>query len=136
MTWHLKWCIFIGAIVTIDPVRPKRIISAEFYRTEAGGEPVRDFLRKELLSNERRLVGKDIRAVEYGWPIGMPVCKDLKNGLFEVRTDFSNRICRILFGIYGRRMILFHGFIKKSESTPKVDMDTALDSQRIMEKRR
>lgn len=116
--------------------RPKKVISAEFYRTDAGGEPVREFLRKELAPDERKAVGKDIRTVEYGWPIGMPVCKDVKNGLYEVRTDLRNRICRILCGIYGPRMILLHGFIKKSQSTPKVDMDTGLDRQRTMEKRR
>jgi phage-related protein len=122
--------------VAINPARPEKTISAEFYQTEAGGEPVRDFLRKALTADERKAVGKDIRIVEYGWPIGMPVCKDLKNGLYEVRTDFSNRICRILFGIYGPRMIPFHGFIKESGETPKVDMDTALDRQRTMEQRR
>lgn len=118
------------------PTKPKRVISAEFYRTDAGGEPVREFLRKELTPDERKAVGKDIRTVEYGWPIGMPVCKVLRNGLYEVRTDLENRICRILFGMYGPRMVLFHGFIKKSRSTPKVDMDTGLDRQRAMEKRR
>jgi phage-related protein len=74
--------------------------------------------------------------VEYGWPIGMPVCKDLKNGLLEVKTELDRKICRILFAIYGARMILFHGFIKKSQSTPRAEMTTALDRKRTMEKRR
>ena len=73
--------------------------------------------------------------MEYGWPIGMPVCKDLKNGLLEVRTKLNNKICRILFGIYGPRMVLFHGFIKKDRAIPKVDMETALNRKRTMEKR-
>lgn len=119
-----------------DPGKPKRAINAEFYQTDAGGEPVREFLRKQLTPAERTAVGKDIRTVEYGWPVGMPVCKDLKNGLLEVRTELDRKICRILFAIYGSRMILFHGFIKKSQSTPGADMITALDRKRTMENRR
>jgi phage-related protein len=120
----------------IAPERPKKVINAEFYQTDAGGEPVREFLRKELSPAERTAVGKDIRTVEYGWPIGMPVCKDLKNGLLEVRTELDRKICRILFAIYGSRMVLFHGFIKKSQSIPQADMTTALERKRTMEKRR
>ncbi len=119
-----------------DPGKPKKVISAEFYQTDAGGEPVREFLRKHLTPAERTAVGKDIRTVEYGWPIGMPVCKDLKNGLLEVRTELDRKICRILFAIYGSRMVLFHGLIKKSHSTPRADMIAALDRKRNMENRR
>ena len=89
-----------------DPA--KKVINAEFYQTDAGGEPVREFLRKELTPAERTAVGKDIRTVEYGWPIDMPVCKDLKNDLLEVRTELDRKICRILFAIYGSRMVLFN----------------------------
>jgi phage-related protein len=120
----------------LTPRRPKKAINAEFYQTDVGGEPVREFLRKELTAVERTAVGKDIRTVEYGWPIGMPVCKDLKNGLLEVRTALDRKICRILFAVYGARMVLFHGFIKKSQSTSRADMTTALDRKRNMEKRR
>jgi phage-related protein len=122
--------------VDIDPARPRRIILAEFYRTDAGGEPVREFLKKQLTPDERKAVGRDIRVVEYGWPIGMPVCRDMRNGLHEVRTDLRNRTCRILFGIYGSRMILFHGFIKKDRATPKADMETALERRKLLEKRK
>lgn len=115
--------------------KPQKIIQSEFYRTDAGNEPVREFLKKKLTLDERKIVGRDIRIVEYGWPIGMPVCRDLKNGLLEVRTKLDDRTCRILFAIYGRRMILFHAFIKKSERTPQHEMTTALDRQRHMENR-
>lgn len=116
--------------------KPKKILNAEFYRTDAGGEPVRDFLRKMLAAEDRKAVGKDIRTVEYGWPIGMPVCKDLKDGLLEVRTELHGRTCRILFGIYGRRMILFHGFVKKTQKTPQREFETALARKRHLENRR
>jgi len=114
---------------------PKKIIHAEFYRTDAGGEPVRDFLRKDLAPDDRKAVGKDIRTVEYGWPIGMPVCRDMRNGLLEVRTELPGRTCRILFSIYGRRMILLHGFVKKTQKTPLRELDTALERKRNLENR-
>lgn len=122
--------------MVIDPARPKRTISAEFYRTDAGGEPVRDFLKKVLTPDERKAVGRDIRTVEYGWPIGMPGCREMKNGLHEVRTDLKDRTCRIMFGIYGSRMVLFHGFIKKDRAISKADMGTALERKKALEKRK
>ena len=70
-------------------------------------------------------IGGDIRTVELGWPIGMPVCKPLKNGLYEVRTHLEDRIARILFGIEDGKMVLLHGFIKKSQKTPKGDLEIA-----------
>jgi phage-related protein len=118
------------------PEKPKKIINAEFYRTDAGGEPVREFLRKVLTLDERKAVGKDVRTVEYGWPIGMPVCKDLKNGLLEVRTELPGRICRILFSIHGKRMVLLHGFVKKTQKTPQRELDTALERKRHLENRK
>lgn len=121
---------------TVVGQKLKKIIHAEFYRSGAGNEPVREFLIKALTREERSAVGKDIRTVEYGWPIGMPVCRNLKNGLLEVRTDLGNRICRILFSIHGARMVLLHGFIKKAQQTPQTEMDIALKRKRIMEKRR
>src|SRR5579871_5131674 len=72
-------------------VRQKRI-PAIFFRTEAGGEPVRDWL-KSLSRDDRKLIGIDIMTVEFGWPIGMPVCRPLRQGLYEVRsTSAENRV--------------------------------------------
>jgi phage-related protein len=116
-------------------VRPKKVIVAEFFRTESGNEPVRDFLKSELSLGDRQAVAEDIRTVEYGWPIGMPVCRNLKNGLLEVRTSLGARISRVFFAIYGSRMILLHGFIKKDQKTPNVEMRTALDRKKALERR-
>lgn len=108
-----------------DGVRQKRI-PAIFYRTEAGGEPVRDWL-KDLPAEERRLIGTDIMTVEFGWPVGMPVCRSIGKGLLEVRTDLPhNRIARVLFYIDKKeRMVLLHGFIKKTKKTPSDDIQLA-----------
>jgi phage-related protein len=119
-----------------DLPAPKKTIHAEFFASDAGNEPVREFLRKDLTYEERKLVAEDIRTVEYGWPIGMPVCKDLKHkNLLEVRTDLPGKIVRVIFIIVGSRMILLHGFVKKVQKTPKVDLDTAVRRLTVMEKR-
>lgn len=102
------------------------MVPAIFYRTEAGGEPVREWL-KALPPTERRRIGEDIKTVEFGWPIGMPVCKPLGDGIYEVRTSLAqNRIARVLFYIDKRgRMVLLHGFIKKTGKTPSDDLKLA-----------
>lgn len=109
---------------------PQKRISAIFYRSEAGGEPVRDWL-KSLRKEERRLIGHDIMTVEFGWPIGMPISRPLGHGLHEVRTDLpGNRIARVLFYIDRfNRMVLLHGFIKKSSKTLADDLKLALSNK-------
>src|SRR5579863_856071 len=74
-------------------------VPAIFFRTEAGGEPVRVWL-KGLAREDRKRIGEDIKTVEFGWPIGMPVCRPLGHGIYEVRTSLAqNRIARVLFYI-------------------------------------
>lgn len=100
------------------------VLSVKFFRTEGGNEPVRDWL-VDLPREQRRLVGTDIKTVQLGWPIGMPVVRKLDNGLWEVRTDLGNAIARVIFTVVGSEMVLLHGFIKKSQKTPTVDLQTA-----------
>lgn len=104
----------------------KKIIQAAFYSTGTGSEPVREWL-KGLDREDRRLIGVDIRTVEFGWPIGMPACRPMGNGLFEVRSKITGkRIARILFCIDEGTMVLLHGFVKKTGKTPDSDLATAL----------
>jgi phage-related protein len=100
-------------------------IQVSFFQTKLGKEPVRDWLRG-LTKDDRRKVGEDIMTVEVGWPIGMPACRPLGGGLHEVRTTLDNRIARVLFYVdRDLRMVLLHGFIKKTQKTPKQDADLA-----------
>jgi phage-related protein len=83
---------------------------------------------KELPSPEdRKRIGEDIKTVEFGWPIGMPACRQLGDGIYEVRRKLvQNRTARVLFYIDKKgRMVLLHGFIKKTQKTPDVDLDLA-----------
>lgn len=108
-------------------------VPAEFYRNENGTEPVRDWL-KSLSKEERFLIGADIKTVEFGWPIGMPTCRPMGDGLFEVRTNLpQNKIARVLFCFYEGKMILLHGFIKKSQKTPKHQLDLAWERKHTLE---
>jgi phage-related protein len=110
-------------------------IEAIFYRTTAGGEPVRDWLKALEPIEDRKQIGVDIKTVEFGWPIGMPVCRPLGGGLYEVRSDLSgNKIARVLFYIDIRgRMVLLHGFIKKTQKTPPADLELARKNKRLHE---
>ena len=104
----------------------RKRVPAIFYRTEAGGEPAREWL-KGLSPEDRKRIGEDIKTVEFGWPIGMPVCRPLGDGVYEVRTRLAqNRIARVLFYIDRKsRMVLLHGFIKKTQKTPGEDLELA-----------
>jgi phage-related protein len=96
-----------------------------FYRTAAGGEPVREWLRG-LSAEDRRTIGADLATIQVGWPIGMPLCRSLGAGLWEIRSRLSgNRIARLVFFVAEGRVGVVHGFIKKTQKTPAADLDIA-----------
>ena len=121
---------------TASELRQGKRIPAVFFRTEASGEPVRDWL-KSLPVADKKAIGTDIMAVEFGWPLGLPLCRPLQNGVHEVRTALDNhRIARVLFYVDAReRMVLLHGFIKKTEKTPTRDLELAVRNKKKHEKR-
>jgi phage-related protein len=99
-------------------------LPAVFYQTRAGAQPVRDWLRG-LGAEDRKAIGDDIRTVEFGWPIGMPTCRPMGDGLFEVRTNLGGgRIARVLFTVERGNAVLLHGFLKKSQKIPQRELQT------------
>ncbi|NOT58035.1 MAG: type II toxin-antitoxin system RelE/ParE family toxin [Deltaproteobacteria bacterium] len=101
-------------------------LPASFYRTDMGREPVREWL-KELGPEDRRVIGEDIKDVEFSWPIGLPLVRPLGHELWEVRSSLPRgRIARVLFCVERDRMVLLHGFMKKTQKTPQRDIDLAL----------
>lgn len=100
------------------------ILSVRFFVTDAGSEPVREWL-KRLSAQDRKTIGEDIKTVQFGWPLGMPLVDHLEGDIWEVRIKLDNRIARVLFVIDNHTMILLHGFIKKSQKTPKPEIDLA-----------
>ncbi len=107
-----------------------KTLEAAFYSSPAGAEPVRDWL-KALSAADRRVLGYDIGLVEFGWPVGMPLCRSLGGGLWEVRSSLEgNRIARVIFCATQSRMVLLHGFIKKTQKTPQAELDLARKRQK------
>ena len=106
-------------------------IPVVFHRTAAGAEPVRDWLRS-LSAEDRRTIGTDLATVQVGWPVGMPLCRPLGGGLWEVRSSLSNnRIARLVFFVAEGRIGVVHGFINKTQKTPPADI--ALAERRMKE---
>lgn len=105
--------------------RAERPIPVFFYKSGMGQEPVREWL-KSLDAEDRRAVGVDLLRVQHEWPIGMPICRSLGKGLWEVRTNLaSNRIARVLFFVKDDRVGVVHGFIKKTQKTAAADLALA-----------
>jgi phage-related protein len=114
------------------PIRLAPKLKVKFFRQKASGtEPVREWL-KQLPDYERKQIGEDIKAVQFGWPLGLPLVDHIEGDVWEVRTKLPNRIARVLFALEGDSMVLLHGFIKKDQKTPKTDKKTALDRLKLL----
>jgi len=107
------------------------ILSVVFFRTASRNEPVREWL-KSLPREERRIIGEDIKTVQFGWPLGMPVVRKLDRSLWEVRSRLPDHIARVIFTTSDSRMILLHGFIKKSQKTTQEDLELAKTRLRLL----
>lgn len=102
-------------------------LSVKFFRQDASGsESVRDWLRS-LPGGEKKAIGEDIMAVQFGWPLGLPLVDHVEGDIWEIRTKLESRIARVLFVVDGAVMVLLHGFIKKGQKTPKPDLNLAKD---------
>ncbi|HEY2408456.1 MAG TPA: type II toxin-antitoxin system RelE/ParE family toxin [Polyangiaceae bacterium] len=104
--------------------RKKPTLECRFYQTPTGNEPVRDWIRS-LSPAVRKEIGADIGQVQWSWPIGKPLVDGFGAGLFEVRSNLDGNIYRVLFCLDRSTMVLLHGFHKKSQKTPKSDLDLA-----------
>lgn len=110
--------------------QPKKL-AASFFETAAGAQPVREWLLA-MSDDDRKIIGDDIATAEFGWPVGMPVCRPMGGGLFELRSSLAgNRIARVLFCTTKGHLVLLHGFEKKTRKTPATDL--ALAKKRMKE---
>ena len=112
------------------PESPKPI-PLRFWRSVIGREPVREWLN-ELPREDQRIIGRDMAKVQFGWPVGLPLCRPLGGGLWEVRSSLpSRREARVLFGFHEGMLIALHAFIKKTQKTPPAEL--ALARERMKE---
>jgi len=95
-----------------------------FYRTERGREPAREWLRS-LDRHSKKVIGDDVKTVQHGWPLGMPLVGNLGDGLWEVRSQLKDGIARVVFLAEGDLMVVLHGFVKKSRKVPRNELKTA-----------
>lgn len=103
---------------------PSLILQVVFYQSEKNKEPVREWL-KNLSQCEKKLIGEAIKTVQFSYPIGLPLVRKMSPDLWEVRINLSDKIARVLFTIKNQKMILLHGFIKKSQKTPNKELEIA-----------
>lgn len=102
----------------------KPVLEVLFYRSETGRDPVREWIRS-LNDDARYVFGKDLKIIQFDWPIGMPLVRSLGGGLWEMRSQLRDGIGRILFIIQDHTMVILHGFIKKSRKIPQEEIDLA-----------
>jgi phage-related protein len=100
-----------------------------FYRSPTGTEPVRDWLCEQPKA-ARKAIGEDMKTVQFGWPLGMPLVRKMDKGLWEVRSRVPSGMARVLFTVAGDQMMLLHGFVKKSPKTPMDDLLVARQRMR------
>jgi len=101
-----------------------RPILVQFFRLDSGREPVREWL-EDLLSGHRKTIGEDIKTLQFGWPVGMPLARKMDEGLWELRSRISTGIARTFFTIFDDKIVLLHGFVKKSHKTPTKELAIA-----------
>ena len=100
-----------------------------FYRSSSGKEPVREWL-KALDAADRLAVGQDLMRAQWRWPVGMPLCRAMGRGLWEIRIDLpSQRIARVLLCLDEGVLVALHGFVKKTQKTPDADLALARKRQ-------
>jgi phage-related protein len=109
---------------TLAGMVPQPSFTVVFYRSDAGREPVREWLRS-LPADVRQAIGEDLMVVQFRWPLGMPLVRKMEPDLWELRSSIPTGIARVFFTVWQIRIVALHGFIKKSQATPARDLATA-----------
>ena len=115
------------------PENEEKGFEAVFFETESCNQPARDFI-KGLSKNDKKIVGADIRVVQNSFPVGLPLVRKIKPGLWEIRSDVKDGISRVFFTFINEEIVLLHGVVKKTQKTPPREIDVAI--RRIKEFKR
>jgi phage-related protein len=105
-------------------VRIRGPIPVVFFRLDSGREPVREWL-KGLDAGSRKVIGTDIKTLQLGWPVGMPLARKISDDLWELRSRLKTGISRTFFTMHAKKLVLLHGFVKKSRKTPTKELAIA-----------
>ena len=101
-----------------------RPISVRFFCLDSGREPVREWLRSRR-PEDRKVIGEDIKTLQFGWPVGMPLARKMDSNLWELRSNLERGVARTFFTVYEDQIVLLHGFVKKSQKTPANELALA-----------
>ena len=97
-----------------------------FYEKGSGEKPVEDFIDSLEPKMRAKLVSVMEILEEKGNMLRMPYSQHIEDGIFEVRAKVGSNISRVMcFFYYGRKIIMTNGFIKKTQKTPKNEIDLA-----------
>jgi len=87
-----------------------------------------------LLESERQAIGRDLLRAQWRWPVGMPLCRPMGRGLWEIRTELpTKRTARVMLSLYREHLVVLHGFVKKTRATPDEDLDLARKRKKELE---
>jgi phage-related protein len=109
-----------------------RPLEVRFFRNKNGKEPAREWLQGFPVE-EKKIIGADIKVVQWKWPIGKPLVDNLGKGLWEIRTRLDDRIVRVFFFVQDEQIVILHGIVKKTQKTPPQDLKLARQRQSICE---
>ena len=108
----------------------------EFYTTETGSEPVKDFLDNLDLKMRAKALRELTILQDKGNTLREPHSKYIGNGIFELRIKFASNISRIFYFFYvNNKIILTNGFIKKQQKTPPSEIEKAMKYKKSYERR-
>jgi len=108
-------------------------LEAKFFQTSSGAEPTRTFLKK-LSKKDRAQVGAIIRKLQEDHQLEHPHGKNLGQGLWEIRTTTASGKVRVFYCFAGKEfVVLLHAILKKTQKTPKKDLDLAQKRKKIVE---
>jgi phage-related protein len=111
-------------------------LSVKFFKTPSGKEPVREWLSdpKQVKPEDKKTIGVDIKTVQFGWPLGMPLVEKLETDLWEIRSHVSVGIARVLFTIKQNTIVLLIGFIKKSAKIPTEELELGRNRKNLTQR--
>lgn len=121
----------IWYIVGLQPMLSNEKMRALFFRNSLGEEPVRQWLL-EMGAADRKIIAADLLTVEYGWPVGMPLCRPIRGELWKIRSCLTgqNRIASVLFCTKDQNLVLLHGFMNEADRTSLNDFQVALNRRK------
>jgi phage-related protein len=105
-------------------VKRQEPLEVVFFKSEAGNQPAKEFLTSRS-QEDRKEIGSDIYKVQKRFPMGLPLVRKEDVDLWEIRSTIPDGICRILFTVTKTKMVLLHGFVKKTPKTPPKELEIA-----------